>query len=280
MVKRKLTNRDILSLKELYDSGLSSWEIAKKFNTGHSNILYHLKKLNFKTRNRSSAAKEGVKAGRIVIKKNLIPKSLKLNEDLAYILGVLAGDGYMDYNDKRRTHSIGLSAIDKEFVEKFRETLFNFFKIRSSQEFRKSRREKWNDQYVTRLCSKEACDFINSIGQFKKGNWLVPDMIKNADTEIKSAFIKGFFDSEGEIDKQIGRVGATSINLEGLEEIKKILESMGIRNTIIKRKDIRPNTHQKYVLRIHDKQSIALFNQFIGFTIQRKQDILNSFLFR
>ena len=42
MVKRKLTNNDILSLKELYNSGFSSWAIAKKFNTYHSNILYHL----------------------------------------------------------------------------------------------------------------------------------------------------------------------------------------------------------------------------------------------
>ena len=62
MGKRKLANKDILSLEELYNSGLSIWEIAKKFSTYHSNILYHLKKLNIKRRNRSSAAKEGVKA--------------------------------------------------------------------------------------------------------------------------------------------------------------------------------------------------------------------------
>ncbi len=274
MVKRKLTNNDILSLKELYNSGFSSWAIAKKFNTYHSNILYHLKKLNIKRRNRSSAAKEGVKSGRIKIKKNEIPKNLKLNNDLSYIFGVLAGDGYMDYNPQRRAYHIGLSAVDKEFVEKFKESSFNFFKIKSSWEFRKSRKKKWSAQYITRLCSKEACDFINSIGQFKKENWKIPSIINNADIKIKCAFLGGFFDSEGEIDKKIGRIGATSMNLNGLEEIKRMLENFGIRNTIIKKKDIRPNTHQKYVLRIHDKKSIKSFYELIGFTIIRKQKIL------
>lgn len=279
MVKRKLNNGDILSLKELYNSGLSSWEISKKFNTYHSNILYHLKKSNITRRDKSSASKEGVKSGRILIKRNLIPQNLKLNEDLAYILGVLCGDGYMYYSNIRRTYNIGLSAIDQEFVEEFRKKLYNFFKIKTSEEFKKSRKIKWNNQYITRLCSKEACDFINSIGEFKKDNWVVPDIIKTAaKINIKCAFIKGFFDSEGEIDRQNGRVGVTSMNLNGLEEISKMLEDLDVRNTIIKRKDIRPNTHQKYVLRIHDKNSIKLFNSLIGFTIIRKQKILDNYL--
>ncbi len=278
MTKRKLTDKDILSLSKLYSSGLSSWAIANKFNIDHKTVLHHLKRLNIKRRNRSNAAKEGVKAGRIIIKKNIIPKNLKLNEDLAYILGVLIGDGYMNYNNKFRNYNIGLSAVDKEFIEEFKRVLYNYFKIKSTDEFRKSKIKNWNDQYITRLCSKEACDFINSIGQFKKENWKVPEVIKIADDNIKCAYIRGFFDSEGEIDKRIGRVGATSMNLDGLKEVKNLLESLGIRSTIIKKKDTRPNTSQKYILRIHDKNSINLFKEMIGFTIERKQQILEKFV--
>lgn len=280
MVKRKLTDEDILSLPELYVSGLSSWVIAKKFNTYHSNILHHLKRLEIKRRDRSSAAKEGVKAGRIIIKKHTIPNNLKLNEDLSYILGVIAGDGYIDYNDKRQTYFIGLSATDKGFVDKFRKNLFEFFKIKPTNEFRKSKVKNWNDQYIARLCSKEACDFINSIGDFKKANWAVPEMIKNSDEKVQCSFLRGFFDSEGEIDKKSGRIGATSMNLVGLNEIGDLLMDLGIRYTIIKKKDLRPNTNQKYVLRIHDKNSISLFYSLIGFTIQRKQNILKRILFK
>jgi len=276
MVKRKLTSEDIFSLVDLYNSGLSSWAIARRFDTCHSNILHHLEKLNVERRDRSSAAKEGVKAGRIIIKKHKIPENLKLNENLSYILGVIAGDGCVSYNTDFRRYQICLAAIDKDFVDKFREVLSNFFKINPTNEFRKSKVKNWSDQYWTRLCSKEACSFINSFGDFKGDIWRVPDAIKNSNFKIKCLFLKGFFDSEGEVDKKSGRVGATSMNLEGLMEVGDLLSDLKIRFTIIKRKDLRPNTSQKYVLRIHDKASIKLFYELIGFTINRKQNILKA----
>jgi len=274
MVERKLTNSDILSLSGLYNSGLSSWAIAKKFDTDHSNIIYHLKRLGLNRRSRSSAAKEGVKAGRIVIKKNRIPNNLKLDKNFAYIIGVLCGDGYMDYNDKRRTYQIALSVTDKEFLEQFKKALFKYFEINPTNEFKKSKNIKWKDQFATRLCSKEACDFINKFGDFKKFKWRIPEVIINSNIQIKCSFIKGFFDSEGEIDKRNWRIGATSVNLDGLNQVGEILRSLGMRYTIIKTKDNRPNTHQKYRLRIHDKKSINLFQELIGFTILRKQKVL------
>jgi len=274
MIKIKLTPKNIESFPELYNSGLSSWAIAEKFDVDHKTILFHLKKLGVKRRDRSSAAKEGVQAGRIIIKKHEIPKNLKLNSDLAYILGVLAGDGYLDYSSKRRAYQIGLSATDKEFVDEFKKILFNYFGIKPTSEFKKIKVKNWNNQYITRLCSKEACDFINSIGSFKGDVWRIPKAIIVSNERIKCAFLKGFFDSEGEVDKKIGRVGATSINLKGLEDVGSLLSGFGIRYTIIPVKDKRPNTRQKYKLRIHDKMSIKLFYELIGFTIKRKQEVL------
>mgnify|MGYP001571675984 CR=1 FL=1 len=280
MVIRKLTNSDILSLSSLYKSGLSSWAIAKRFNTYHSNILHHLKKLKVETRTKSLAAKEGVKAGRIKIKKNYIPRNLILNEEFSYIIGVLCGDGCVSYNPQLRRYQIILAATDKEFVDKFRDILKSYFKINLTNEFIKTKNKNWRDQYRARLCSREACEFIIKIGNFGKDRWRIPEVVKNSNNKIKSAFIMGFFDSEGEIDKNIGRVGATSMNLMGLKEVKELLSSLDINSTIIKRKDLKPNTSQKYVLRIHDKNSIKRFYELIGFTIKRKQKILKEFLIR
>jgi len=277
-MRTRLTDQDILSIKFLYESGLSSTVLSKRFNTVHSNILNHLRKLNVKMRNRKDAAREGFRAGRIIIKKNKIPEILELDNNLSYILGVLCGDGYMDYNILRGNYHIGLSAIDKEFVVKFQLSLYEFFKLNSSNEYRESRKINWSPQFITRLCSKEACEFINSIGSFKKHNWNVPDIIKNSSQEIKCSFLKGFLDSEGEIDKAIGRITATSMNLNGLENIGNLFNDLGIRSTLIKTKDIRPNTHQKYRLRINDKNSICNFNRLIGFCINRKQAILDLFV--
>ena len=153
--------------------------------------------------------------------------------------------------------------------------MYSFFRIKPTNEFRKSRTKNWNNQYVTRLCSKEACDFINSIGSFGKYNWKIPKIIMNSDNKLKCLFVKGFFDSEGEIDKKSRRVGATSVNLSGLEEIGKLLTDLGIRYTITSVKDERPNTSQKYRIRIQDRKSVELFDKNIGFTIERKQERLN-----
>ncbi|MCR4335734.1 MAG: hypothetical protein NUV57_04310 [archaeon] len=39
--------------------------------------------------------------------------------ELAYILGVMFGDGSLIFNDKRKEYVLKLEAIDKDFVEKF-----------------------------------------------------------------------------------------------------------------------------------------------------------------
>lgn len=265
-------------IKELYLNGFSSRMIGERLNIDHKTVFRHLKSLGISLRNKSESAKIGVSLGRIVIKKNKLPDNLTMNADLAYILGVLAGDGYLDYSDKRRNWQIGLGATDREFVDNFYKILLNFFKIKPTLSFRKRNNLNWRSLYVCKLCSKEACDYINSIGEFKKYNWFIPNSIKKSNSDIKCSFLRGFFDSEGEIDKSIGRVGATSMNYLGLMEVSLMLGELNIRNTIIKRKDSRPNTHQKYALRIHDKKSIILFSNLIGFTISRKQKVLNNFV--
>ena len=65
-----------------------------------------------------------------------------------------------------RRYQIILAAVDKEFVDKFRETIHGYFGIKPTDEFRKTKNKNWNDQYIARLCSKEACDFVLKIGDF------------------------------------------------------------------------------------------------------------------
>ena len=278
MVNRKLTSEQILELSNLYDSGESSYVLAKKFNVYPSTILRILKKQHIKARSLSEAANLAIETGRM--RKHKIPINLIFDENLSYILGVLCGDGYLDYSNKRMTWQVGLDSIDKEFNFEFSKKLHNFFGIYTKTNLRKKRKITWNRQYVTKLCSKEACDFILNISDFKVSDWKIPEQIILGGADLKLAFLKGFFDSEGEIDKKNGRVGAISINFFGLRDIKNILQNFSIRSTIIKRKDSRLNSRQKYVLRIHDKKSIFLFYELIGFTIVRKQRILKDFLIR
>ncbi|MFH1365721.1 MAG: LAGLIDADG family homing endonuclease [archaeon] len=101
---------------------------------------------------------------------------------------------------------------------------------------------------------------------------------------MKCAFVKGFFDSEGDIDPKSRRIGATSVNFNGLKDISVILNDIGIRNSIISEKIPKENRFIKHVIRIQDRKSIELFSKNIGFTIERKQkgleSSINSYQFR
>lgn len=128
------------------------------------------------------------------------------------------------------TWQIGLNTIDEDFADKFRETILNFFKLNPTKRFKKSKIKNWNDQYIIKLCSKEVCKYINFIGNFKQDTWIVPHEIKNSDNKVKAFFLRGFFDSEEEFDKNTKRVGSTSMNLKGLNKIGKLLNYLDIRD--------------------------------------------------
>ena len=276
---KPFTSKQIEQFKILYQKGIPVREIAKKFNTYHSAILYFLDKLNVKRRSRSKAAKLGVKFGRIKIFKHKIPKSSKkLSLEKAYVLGTLYGDGNIYCNNKLRTNQIALAATDKEFVDNFRNSLFKTYKIKPTKELRIRKIKNRKKQYVTRLCSKEACKDFLKYGLTGTRNWRVPNNIKKNRLETKAQFIKGFFDSEGNVDKN--RVSAFSTNKKGIEEIREILIDFGIRSKIVTKKNKKPRV-TSYRLGIQDRKSVEIFHKHINFTIIRKKgklkEIVNNY---
>jgi intein-encoded DNA endonuclease-like protein len=104
---------------------------------------------------------------------------------------------------------------------------------------------------------------------FRTKEWLVPKLICKSSLRLQSSFLQGFFDSEGDVDKNSRRIGGTSSNLEGLKNIESLLHNFGIRTSITKQ-----SKKFIYTLRIQDRKSVEIFNKYIGFTITRKQKIL------
>jgi len=109
--------------------------------------------------------------------------------------------------------------------------------------------------------------------------------------ECRSAFLRGFFDSEGTIDKT-GKIRVCNTDITLLGYVKQLMESLGIKTTgphlLVKRGTafIDPRNGKKYrtrkdvyVLYIR-AESRLVFYQRIGFTIKRKQQRLEDFLIR
>ena len=266
----KYTKNEIKKIKTLYNNGESTRSIAKSLGRYHSGVIWHLNNLNIKRRKKSEAAKLGVVKGGIKIFKHSLPKSSKkMSLEKSYILGTLCGDGFL--SNKKRAYQICLSVTSKEFFNEFRRCLHEVYGIRTTNEIRISKIKNWNNQYCTRLCSKNACQNLAQYGNFKTKTWNVPYHIKNSSLNIQASFVKGFSDSEGCVDENSRRISLTSINFKGLNEIGGLLRNFGIRYTILGRILLKGNRHDKYDLRIQDRRSIETFYKWINFTINYKK---------
>jgi intein-encoded DNA endonuclease-like protein len=278
-VRKNLKDDSMKRICELYKKGESTCTLSKKFGIAHTTIFYHLKKNHVNLRSKSEALKIGFKFGRVKIRKHEIPNSSKkLTPQKGYLLGVICGDGYIDFDEKRRRFQVSLQTIDKEFALEFGNSIKHIYKINPSLSVIKPPKGKnWSVKYQMRVCSKNVCLDILNYGVFKTENWKVPFEIKKSNSICKLKFLQGFYDSEGDVDEKYNRVGLTSTNLTGLQEIQSILNEFSIRSSLLEQKTYGNRKH-KFVLRIQDRKSIEIFNRKIKFMIKRRQKALRGIL--
>lgn len=216
------------------------------------------------------------------IKKMKEKKSIPLNNsiynhnlELAYIIGVLNGDGCLSH---RR---IFLNSIDKDFIKNFNEKIENWseLKPKTYKYFdTKSHNYKQGFHYETMINSIKIKEFLMQFYISKN-----EEAIKNINKflnkkELQIAFIEGFFDSEGTINKEISRIRITNINKNILELIKRYLKNIKIKSIIYKDKRsyekriINKMIQPIFIINIQDKENIKKFCNIIDSSIKRKQD--------
>jgi len=198
--------------------------------------------------------------------KNIKPiKNESITKELAYVLGVILGDGHVS---QRR---VILSATDKDFVITFKNNLekWSGYKTRFFSRFIKLDKKIKNRkiQWVNYLDSVKIEYFIKNFNYEK---------IK--DDQNKISFIKGFFDSEGHFSKDYELI-AYNKDITKLNLISSFLSDLGLENKIntYTTKNINGNNIHYSYLKIIGK-SRYLFYQKIGFSIQRKQRRLKEWI--
>ncbi len=275
-INRKLIPSSEKEIVHLYNNGESGHTLARKFNVHYSTIYDCLKRQNIEIRSSKEAGILASSKGRIA--KHSIPKSsLELSPEKSYILGVMCGDGYLSCT-KNQSYQIGLQAVDREFVLEFAKCLRKVYGIESAIMEVGARHINWNHQVHAKICCKEIFDDISRYAHFKTDSWRVPKVIFKSVEEIRSSFLKGFFDSEGSVDIVSKRLAATSTNETGLNEIAMLLKEMGIRSRIRKNSTICGNRKFCFTLRISGRQNIMKYHAMTGFTIKRKQTKLKKLI--
>jgi len=233
---------------------------------------------------------KGVKVSRVTVMrwcKGLHDPRNRLNSvkldpspELAYVIGVIFGDGSVSFKKRDYKYRIRLKVVDREFAEEFKRCL-EALGLKPSLRLERDRTRC--DRWCVEANSRILYEFLTQ----------PKERLFEVAKEYPAEFLRGFFDSEGTVyinpkDPRIARVRASNYDLELLEFMKALLLDLGIYSTIYitKKKGDRSNIRGKiyryrkdfYTIDISRKDSVKKFAINVGFTIKRKQNELETFL--
>lgn len=200
-------------------------------------------------------------------RKAILPK--ELNEEISYIVGYFQGDGHLASTKVRgfRQYSLHFYDANKGVLLKIDELIRKEFSVRGNFYFNSDGKGSW---YTLRFTSKPVYLFFERILGLKSGrktlNVDVPQIIMDADNNIKISFVRGFFDAEGAVGEtkknpwldigQASREGPAQI----LVWIRKILFEMGVNLT-----DPQKSSGQDFFrLRTSKRETIKRFFDIVG----------------
>jgi hypothetical protein len=196
----------------------------------------------------------------------------KITNDLAYIIGVMFGDGYIVTNQ-----GIGLETIDGDFIKEFNKAVFNQFGLRGRLYKTKPRQLKdWRNGkiYTTKPTT------ILRIGSIILHDYIIKVKSLNFPNKLtkiqKISFLRGLWDSEGSVWTSGHTCGVqfTHNCLELCQLYQKLLEeTTGITSKI--------GIHAKqgnYYVYFYVRDYIRTFYDIIQPTIQRKRKIFESII--
>jgi len=218
----------------------------------------------------------GVKPKRLKKIKILPEKAKILSPELAYILGVIEGDGCL-CKAKRRSipgknydYILTLGVTDKDFADYFSKILTKWSSFKPYMAKRPPRELGTKDVYIVRLRSKDTYEFLF--------NYDLNTLFKS-NKKIKCMFLRGFYDSEGHVTKNIvGRsIVVGVVNLKIMKLVRKLFKSMNIKISDLKSRKLE-GFQRYYYFNISSTKALELFRDKIGFSIMRKQERLTNVL--
>ena len=256
-------------IKTLYNQGMNTCDIAKKFNVAKMTIIRAMHIANLQMRNPPARHNP-----------NLAP-----NYTLGYVLGVIYGDGWTSIRKKSHAYDIGLNSIDREFVECFSFHLSRLLE-RELVPIRPVYCKTGERQtYYNTLCTS------NKLGHFFKQLTYDQLTVFLVNPPFRIGFLRGFIDSEGSISlskhraknkNQIAkrhpkRLAITISNTDKplLEIVKNALEQENIATYRIYDQPMPNRWNKKPLYRLElktRKWNIFMFIKKIGTRIKRKQN--------
>ncbi len=211
---------------------------------------------------------------------------LKPSQELAYVIGVMLGDGYATKHRRPvkgyNNVEIGLAVKDREFAEEFGECLSKVLGRQPKEPIYKNS----INRYVVKVRSKTLYELLRkpvNLDRLRK-------YIEHCEG-CMAAFLRGFFDSEGCVDES-GYIRTYNTDLQLMIYVRDLLKRLGIESTgpkIKHRKGRILHDRRKGKIYTVNKDCYMLyirasgyrkFYETIGCTIERKRRRLEEYLRR
>jgi hypothetical protein len=206
--------------------------------------------------------------------KKPILNSKKLTSELAYIIGVILGDGCLkNYKYKKSSfYLICLGVKNKEFALKFKNYLEKWSGLRVKINIVNSKTFKQGFYYRVILYSKIIFNILqNYIKELNKN-------ILNSQKKYQIAFLEGLYDSEGSVSFNYYKGYANKVisfcntNKTIIDLVQNILNNYKIQTHLIQEK---LNSGKKcYYIKIYKQENFIKFYNLINFSIRYKQNKL------
>ncbi len=193
----------------------------------------------------------------------------KANEDLLYLLGLVASDGSLIRNEQSHIYRVDFSNKNEELIRTYSEKLKSIFPDAKLREFKNQ-----NKITICRADNKSYYDLANFFGlknkDFKKIFKLPEDII--------AAFLRGYFDGDGSCIIESKLIQYSSKHTIVIKRLQQLLKRLGIASLIVERESNGYKNTKMYDLIIRGKLFTDLFAEKIGSLHQIKKIRLSKLL--
>jgi len=242
--------------KLYWEQGLSTYAIGEMYGVSYEAVRYWLKKYGIPRRP----------------KPQVVEPKLSPSPELAYVLGVIYGDGtvaksrYVNKRLNKRGYKyvVRLAVIDKQFAEEFMRALEKlglrpklYYVVRYPSEKMFGDPAKAKPRWVVHAESKKFYEFVKSL-TIEKLEELVRD--------YEQWFVKGFYESEGcvDISPKEYRIRIVNTNRKLMELLFKMLHRLGFRATLYQQfYEYNGEKRPIYVVQIYGNDQAKRFFELI-----------------
>lgn len=184
-----------------------------------------------------------------------------VDEDTAYLMGLLTGDGNLSHASR-----IGLTSVDDEIID--------FFKTYVKKRYSKSAITYREQSYLVASWDFKKYLYQMGMSYLLSFDKVVPPTILQSPKQIQINFLQGLFDTDGSVEKARTTIEYITVSEKLARQIQTMLLNLGI-VTGLNIKGRKENGYYRSVYRINiTGASFATFGKKIGFKLTRKQKLL------